>query len=286
MTAHALKGDKEKYLSQDMDAYIAKPMAMNELISVLNEIMVRFNLGAPLLPDEVSFSDDMAAETGTITLSPGLHAEEAARFFAARGKAAGNTATAQGVGAEDVAAVAPPPDGAAPKASVESGVSAKPEAESNMKNTDEAESTMTEPSEPAIQEAAGQEPQVAAAVEITETMLDQDAMDKVFAGHAKLIVQSMNLYLRDAPGIFEQISKAVDDGDNAALSMSAHTLKGITRYYTTGPGHVLCLELEMMGRESKLPAEDQVAREKVIALRGYLAKLQKEMEVYIAANSV
>lgn len=109
-------------------------------------------------------------------------------------------------------------------------------------------------------------------------------MDKVFAGHAKLILQSMNLYMRDAPGILAQIEKAVADNDNSALTMSAHTLKGITRYYTTGPGHILCLELEMMGRENKLPAENAAAQEKLAALHKYLAKLQQEMEEYIAAN--
>lgn len=110
-------------------------------------------------------------------------------------------------------------------------------------------------------------------------------MEKVFAGHAKLIVQSMKLYLRDAPGLLEQIGKAVDADDNPALTMSAHTLKGITRYYTTGQGNVLCFELEMMGRENKLPAEKALALEKFTNLRGYLAKLDEEMGAYLAANS-
>ena len=99
------------------------------------------------------------------------------------------------------------------------------------------------------------------------------------------VLQSMNLYLRDAPGIFEQIENAVAAEDNSALTMSAHTLKGITRYYTTGPGHTLCYDLEMMGREEKLPAEKTAAEEKLASLRRYLAKLKQEMEAYIAANS-
>lgn len=110
-------------------------------------------------------------------------------------------------------------------------------------------------------------------------------MDKVFAGHAKLILQSMDLYMRDAPGLLEQIGKSVADNDNSALTMSAHTLKGITRYYTTGPGHALCLELEMMGRENRLPAENEAAQKKLAALRKYLVKLQQEMKEYIAAGT-
>ena len=266
MTAHALKGDKEKYLSQDMDAYIAKPMAMNELISVLNEIVVRFDLGKPLLPEEVDFSDEMAIETGTVTLTPGLSTEEATGpdsdqaaaggvniIFGSSGEAAGKT----GVGTPD--------NKPAPPADI---------TEKNEMNTTKADEVVGE-------QGAGE----GATLEVTETMLDQEAMNKVFAGHAKLILQSMNLYLRDASGILEQIATAVSAEDNSALTMAAHTLKGITRYYTTGPGHILCYELEMLGREEKLPAEKAAAEEKVVSLRRYLAKLEQEMKEYIAANS-
>ena len=48
---------------------------------------------------------------------------------------------------------------------------------------------------------------------------------------------------------------------------------------------MLCFELEMMGRENKLPAEKALALEKFTNLRGYLAKLDEEMGAYLAANS-
>ena len=38
ITAHALKGDKEKFLSSGMDRYIAKPVELEELFNVINDI--------------------------------------------------------------------------------------------------------------------------------------------------------------------------------------------------------------------------------------------------------
>lgn len=272
MTAYALKGDKEKYLSQDMDAYIAKPMAINELVSVLNEIMVKFKLGLPLEAEEITLPDDIAMETGTVTLSPkGFSEKNGPVISSSSGESLISVAPAAPVAADAAQAGAPLKGNVPPSDISIRSVSVSKDVEDKVNESKE---------EGLAVGVAGEAP-----LKITETMLDQEAMNKVFAGHAKLIVQSMKLYLRDAPGLLEQISKAVDADDNPALTMSAHTLKGITRYYTTGPGNTLCLDLEMVGRENKLPVEKTAALEKVTSLRGYLAKLEEEMEAYLAANS-
>jgi CheY-like chemotaxis protein len=39
LTAHAMSGDREKFLKAGMDGYIAKPVDRNELFKVLNEIL-------------------------------------------------------------------------------------------------------------------------------------------------------------------------------------------------------------------------------------------------------
>jgi len=38
VTAHAIKGDSEKYLSEGMDAYISKPISMNAISEIIERV--------------------------------------------------------------------------------------------------------------------------------------------------------------------------------------------------------------------------------------------------------
>ena len=44
MTAHALKGDKEKYLENEMDAYISKPLYVSALEGIIESVAAQFFL--------------------------------------------------------------------------------------------------------------------------------------------------------------------------------------------------------------------------------------------------
>jgi|GEM_PF-2871763 len=44
MTAHALQGDREKYLAKGMDAYQSKPLMISELAKMLEDMIVRWNI--------------------------------------------------------------------------------------------------------------------------------------------------------------------------------------------------------------------------------------------------
>ena len=43
MTAHALKGDEERYLAAGMDAYISKPVRPNEMFATIEKTLARLS---------------------------------------------------------------------------------------------------------------------------------------------------------------------------------------------------------------------------------------------------
>lgn len=72
MTAHALKGDKEKYLENYMDAYISKPLYLNALEAVIESVSVQFSL-----PHRVC-QEDGAGKGADIPAQPSASAEAGA----------------------------------------------------------------------------------------------------------------------------------------------------------------------------------------------------------------
>ncbi|MDR1647152.1 MAG: Hpt domain-containing protein, partial [Zoogloeaceae bacterium] len=174
MTAHALQGDREKCLEAGMDGYVAKPLLIDDLATVL---------------------DDMAEKFG-IRRAPG--------------EAAAGTDEKAGLPQTEV--------------------------------------------------------------------FDRALMAQVFGNDAEFIKESMVLFLRDAPGLLAEIEGALERDDNGALTVNAHSLKGITGYYTKSDVYQACFELEQMGRSAALPKEKEKARARAEDLKARLRALTDAME--------
>lgn len=178
MTAHAMKGDKEKYLEAGMDSYVSKPVIMAELIEAIGEIAKRFAL----------VGREIAQEK---------------------------------------------PNGPRP-------------------------------------DPAGE-----------PVGLDPESLRQSFAGDEDLTCQAIQVYLRDAPLLADGIAKALESGDNDALSESSHALKSITGYYGKGPLYQNCLSLEKAGRARLLPEERAGLTVQFAGLRAQLTALLAEMRRYL-----
>ncbi len=118
---------------------------------------------------------------------------------------------------------------------------------------------------------------VAAGEEVAGVAIDWDLLERNFAGNRDFTVDSMALYMRDAPSLLREAIEAAERTDNAGLTVNAHALKGITGYFTRGGAYGLCLALENIGRENGLPARRAEVERLFGRLRDQMEQLHREM---------
>lgn len=111
--------------------------------------------------------------------------------------------------------------------------------------------------------------------------IEPGVLQRSFSGDVELARQSMEIYLGDAPGLLEEILSAIAEGDNKKLTVSAHSLKGLTGYYTRGPVYDSCLTLERKGRENALPAGEAECMRIAADLKKQADALMRAMRAYI-----
>jgi signal transduction histidine kinase/CheY-like chemotaxis protein len=116
---------------------------------------------------------------------------------------------------------------------------------------------------------------------LTEEALDQETLAAAFGNDADLLRQGMGIYIRDSSPLLAGIEAALAAGDNSRLAVEAHTLKGLTGYYTKGEVYRNCLALERAGRDGRLPEDAARLAGLHAALRTRVARLWAAMRARI-----
>lgn len=120
--------------------------------------------------------------------------------------------------------------------------------------------------------------------EYTEDPLDAETMHLSFGNDVQFACATMQIYLRDAPGLTLSVLQAIREGDNEQLATSAHALKGITGYFTKKLFYRTCLELENLGRKNGLPTHSDYAFQTWSNLNALLQDTLHSMQVFISVN--
>ena len=232
MTANALKGDKDKYLAVGMDAYLSKPILLEELRNTISSLISpdgnKLDQGASaskVEPSWCSIHDAFRNSPRHVSSKP-LERET-------------------------------PQTAPLPQRQDEAEKQGKPAA--------------TDPATEKNRERAKNADSGASAI-------DWELLELSFAGNPEFIVDSMTLYMRDAPKLLQEAISAAERTDNAGLTVNTHALKGITSYFTRTGAYSLCLDLEELGRENALPANRPEVNRLLNLLRGHMDQLYTEMQ--------
>ncbi|MCS7065464.1 MAG: Hpt domain-containing protein [Fimbriimonadales bacterium] len=108
-------------------------------------------------------------------------------------------------------------------------------------------------------------------------MLNWDYLHEITGGDSEFIAELLSDFLNIAPELLAQIEQAVAQGDAAALTHAAHTLKGSARSIGAESLAEKALALEQIGKSGML----QDAPEALPLLQAQWAQLQSYLQNWL-----
>lgn len=88
--------------------------------------------------------------------------------------------------------------------------------------------------------------------------IDWEALRENCAGDESLVVEVLELFRKEAPGLLTDVGAAVTKGDAVAVKYTAHRLKGALSSLAAGPCTTTSRELELMGSKGELSQAAQM----------------------------
>jgi HPt (histidine-containing phosphotransfer) domain-containing protein len=100
-----------------------------------------------------------------------------------------------------------------------------------------------------------------------EPVLDREGLLDRVDGDRSLLLDMIQIFMEQVPGLTDTLRRAVAEGDAQALRRTAHTIKGVTGELAAPNARRLAMTLEDLGETGRLPDAPAV-----------LADLEAELE--------
>jgi CheY-like chemotaxis protein len=116
----------------------------------------------------------------------------------------------------------------------------------------------------------------------SSAVVDLDEVLERIDGNIGLLQSVVSLFEEDHPKQLARIREAIEAGDPAGLMAAAHTLKGSLLVLAADRAAAVALELEKMGRESRLDGAAQI----LVSLESEVQMLSAELQKILKERSV
>jgi HPt (histidine-containing phosphotransfer) domain-containing protein len=112
-------------------------------------------------------------------------------------------------------------------------------------------------------------------------IIDREALLDRVDNDMEFLAETVEMLEEDGPDLLAQIRDAIEANDSEALSVAAHTYKGMVANFCADSTVEAALKLEMMGKDGELTG----ASEALAVLEGLARQLATALQELLQGNS-